>query len=152
MSKGHIRRSETVAATAATVFRFLTNLERIPEWDPGVSRVCSMTHGPLRRGSVIRHVIERDGESIHMDDEIIDYDPPWRLALRSVHGTLNTMTYTLSAEGERLTRLDVVLGYELPDAPPEAPVSDDLIRQGMQDALGHALRRLKEAIEREVPA
>ncbi|HVB96111.1 MAG TPA: SRPBCC family protein [Chloroflexota bacterium] len=152
MSKGQIRRSETVAAAAATVFRFLTDLERTPEWDPGVTSVRSMTRGPLRRGSIIRQTVERDGESTHMDDEVTDYDPPWRLAIRSVHGTLNTITYTLSEEEERITRLEVTLSYDLPDAPADSPVSNGMVRQGMHDALGHALRTLKDTIEREPSA
>ncbi|HUX88998.1 MAG TPA: SRPBCC family protein [Chloroflexota bacterium] len=149
MSKGQIRRSETVDAPAATVFRFLTDLERTPEWDPGVTQVRSMTRGPLRHGSIIRQTVERDGESTQMDDEVIDFDPPWRLAIRSVHGALNTISYALSEEADQVTRLEVTVSYELPDAPNDSPLSNGMIRQGMHDALGHALRRLKDAIERE---
>ena len=149
MSRGQVRLSQTIAASPEVVFAYLTNLERSPEWDPTVTRVTQMTRGPLRKGTVLRGTVEVDGETVHVDDEVTELDPPWRFAIRSVQGGVDGIAYSLSRDDEDKTRLDAVLSYDLPDPPPGAQRDAASLRQELANGLSGSLLAFKTLIERE---
>lgn len=150
MSKGRIRLSERVAARPEVVFAVLTDLERSPEWDPRVTQVKQMTRGPLRTGVILRGILAMGDETYHLDDEVTDYDPPWRFGLRSVQGGGDAISYSLSEEADQTTRLDVTLFYDLPDPPPALGFDDEAVQRQVREGLQQSLRRLKDLVEREV--
>lgn len=152
MSRGLVRLSQTIAASPEVVFAYLTNLERSPEWDPAVKQVTPMTRGPLRKGAVLRGTIEVDGETYHADDEVAEFDPPWRFAIRSVQGGADGIAYALSLDDEGRTRLDATLSYDLPDPPPGVGRDAASLRQELIDGLSRSLLALKTLIEREAAA
>ena len=149
MSKGRIRLSASIHATAELIFRFVTDPRRTPEWDPRVTRVTQMTRGALRPGVILRSTLLVDGESAHLDDEVTVYEPPTRFGLQSVLGATNAVTFTLSEDDEDLTRVDVSLAYDLPDPPADANLDEAGLRQAISNALTHSLELLKDLVERE---
>jgi uncharacterized protein YndB with AHSA1/START domain len=138
----------TVAASAEDVFRLLTSLEETPKWDPRVLKVTQMTRGALRTGVILRSTLQIDGESVHLDDEITDFEPPSRFGLRSVLGATNAVTYTLSEEDTDVTRISVNLAYELPDPPPNTKLDDNELRETIAHAVDHSLTLFQELVER----
>ena len=149
MSRGRIRLQRTINAPVTMVFRFLTDLERTPEWDTRVERVTQMTRGPLRTGVILRSTLEVDGERVHFDDEVTDFEPHMRFGLRSVLGNTNAVTYSIEENDEGTTRVDVAMLFDLPDPPPEAGLDDDALKAAVTIALGGALDLLQDIIERE---
>jgi uncharacterized protein YndB with AHSA1/START domain len=149
VTKGRIHLSATIRAPPETIFRFVTDPRRTPEWDPRVERVTQMTRGALRPGVILRSTLIVDGESFNLDDEVTDYEPPTRFGLRSVLGTTNAVTYTLSEGDANLTHVDVALAYDLPDPPPGASLDEGGLRQAIANALTSSLDLLKDLVERE---
>jgi uncharacterized membrane protein len=146
VSRGRVRLGERIKASPETIFVFLTDLRRVPEWDTRVESVTQMTRGALRPGVILRTTLLVAGERVHADDEITDFDPPTRLGLRSVLGGTDEVSYTLSEEEDGFTRVDVVLAYDLV-LPADAGVEEASVRQSIETALRQVLRRLKELIE-----
>jgi hypothetical protein len=107
-----------------------------------------MTRGPLRTGVILRSTLLIDGESVHLDDEITDFDPPNRFGLRSVQGATNAVTYTLSEVDRGQTSIAVNLAYDLPDPPPDARLPDSELQATIARAIEHSLALFKELVER----
>ena len=149
MSRGRIRLHREIRATAADVFRALTDLERTPEWDTRVQKVTQMTRGPLRPGVILRSTLIVDGETTHLDDEITDFDPPTRFGLRSVHGNTNAVTYSLVEDESDLTQVDVSLTYDLPEPPPELQLDEAALQAAITAALDQALDLLRDLVEKD---
>ncbi len=64
------------------VFRYVTDVDRIPEWiGVAVSRE-KLTDGPLGQGTRIRAVDRFMGRRMEFDEEIVSFEPPDRWALR----------------------------------------------------------------------
>jgi len=131
------------------VFSLLINLDRSPEWDPRVAMVRQMTRGPLRVGVILRATLEMAGETYHLDDEVTDYEPPWRFGLRSIQGGTDAISYSLSEEDDRTTLLDVTLFYDLPDPPPSLGFDEQTLQKQIADGVAQSLRRLKSLVEQE---
>jgi uncharacterized membrane protein len=148
MSRGRIHLTLTVAANAAAIFDFLTDLSRAPEWDSRVVRVAAKTRGPLRPGSILRSTVEVEGEIAQLDDEITELSPPTRLGLRSVHGATNSVSYELIQDRPGATRLEVDLAYELA-IPPNSPLDEIKLRESIAAGLAQSLQRMKDIVERE---
>jgi hypothetical protein len=100
---------------------------------------------------ILRSTLVVDGKPTHVDDEITDFDPPNRLGLRSVLGDTNAVTYILAEDEDRLTQVDVILSYDLPDPPPDVQLDDDAVRSTIAGALEESLDRLKKLVEAEAP-
>jgi hypothetical protein len=107
-----------------------------------------MTRGALRPGVILRSTLQIDGESVHLDDEITDFDPPNRFGLRSVLGATNAVTYTVNEEDFSRTRLTVNLAYELPDPPPDANLDENELRDTIARAVDHSLTLFQALVER----
>ncbi len=149
MSRGRVRLQRTIRAPAATIFQYLTDVDRTPEWDSRVVKVTQMTRGPLRTGAILRSTLVVDGESVHFDDEVTDFDPPSRFGLRSVLGSTSAATYSLLEEDSERTRVDVLLSYDLPEPPDGVSLGEEGVRSAIAAGLDHALDLLQGIIERE---
>jgi len=92
-----------IARPAATVFEYLADVEKLPEWQ--ASAVESRADGPLVKGSRIterRRLFGRDVETVL---EVTAYAPPARLTLRSLDGPVRfTVDHRLEEAGG-VTRL-----------------------------------------------
>jgi uncharacterized protein YndB with AHSA1/START domain len=82
------------------VFAYLTDVERLPEWQASVSEVHA--DGPVGAGSRFRDVREFMGRRAASTLEVSTYEPPRRFSLRVVEGPIQyEIDHTLEEVGDR---------------------------------------------------
>jgi len=94
-----------IARSAHDVFAYLTDVEKLPEWQASV--VTARADGPLRKGS---RIVERRsllGHEAETELEVTAFEPGRRFALRTVRGTVDlTIDHDLEEAGGE-TRLHI---------------------------------------------
>ena len=73
-----------VARPPDEVFAFLTDLEKLPEWQG--SAIESRAEGPLREGARIHERRSLFGREAETELEVTAYEPGRRLTLRTIRG------------------------------------------------------------------
>jgi uncharacterized protein YndB with AHSA1/START domain len=68
------------------VFAYLVDVERLPEWQAGVSEVRA--DGPIEQGARFRDVREFMGRRASSTLEVTAFEPPRRFAVRVVDGPI----------------------------------------------------------------
>jgi carbon monoxide dehydrogenase subunit G len=87
-----------VARPPEDVFEFLSDIERLPEWQ--TSAVEAHTDGPLAEGSRVAEKRRLLGREVDTELEVVAFEPPRRLMLRSLGGPVNFMVdHELVAQG-----------------------------------------------------
>jgi uncharacterized protein YndB with AHSA1/START domain len=87
---------------AAEVFDYLTDAERLPEWQSGVLEAHWL--GEPAEGTHVREVRRFLGRRLEIEQEVTAYEPGRRFGLRSVAGPFPlSADMTLAAEGEGTT-------------------------------------------------
>ena len=124
------------------VFAFLTNVDRMPEWQG--SAVSATSDGPVGKGARISQTRQFRGRELQIVQEVTEYDPPHRFDIRSVEGPIPfSVSHTLEPSGGG-TRLEVVS-----EAKPKGVMR--LAAGGVAKALEADVRRdfqrLKELLE-----
>jgi uncharacterized protein YndB with AHSA1/START domain len=76
-----------VARPPEDVFELLSDIERLPEWQ--ASAVEAHTQGPLAEGSRITEKRRVLGREVDTELEVVAFEPPRRLTLRSLGGPVN---------------------------------------------------------------
>ena len=147
----HVRMTEHFEAPIDEVFNLLMNIERWPEWMPGLVEVKQVT-GPLDKvGTRIQEVMRVMGRKIESWDEVVEVDRPrlWKIA--TPEGAMKgTATYRLLPAG---TGTDFVGEgeYELPMGV-LGEVADRLfLDKAMERQMRHALENFKAVVEAKVP-
>jgi hypothetical protein len=88
------------------VFAELADFSTTERWDPGVVSARRLDEGPLRIGSTF-HVVSRfAGRNVPLDYEIVQFDEPNAVTLRTETGTLvgvDTMIFRTTATGTVIT-------------------------------------------------
>jgi carbon monoxide dehydrogenase subunit G len=80
------------------VFELLSDIERLPEWQ--VSAIEAHADGPLAEGSRVTEKRRLLGRELDTELEVVAYDPPKRLTLRSLGGPVNfTVDHELVTQG-----------------------------------------------------
>jgi uncharacterized protein YndB with AHSA1/START domain len=94
-----------IARSAEDVFAYLTDVEKLPEWQASV--VSSRATAPLEQGSRIVEQRALLGHEAETELEVTSYEPVRRFALRTIRGPVNlTIDHELEdSAGE--TRLHV---------------------------------------------
>jgi carbon monoxide dehydrogenase subunit G len=106
----HIELTVEIARTPVEVFALLSDVERLPEWQ--TSAVEAHTEGPLAQGSHITEKRRLLGREVDSELEVIAYEPPKRLTLRSLGGPVRfTVDHELVGQGGG-TRLTLVAEAE----------------------------------------
>jgi carbon monoxide dehydrogenase subunit G len=99
-----------IARKPEDVFALLSDIERLPEWQ--TSAVEAHTEGPLAQGSRITEKRRLVGREVDSELEVVAYEPPKRLILRSLGGPVKfTVDHELAAQGEG-TRLTLIAEAE----------------------------------------
>jgi len=86
------------------VFELLTDIGRLPEWQ--TSAIEAHSDGPLEQGSRVIEKRRLLGREVDSELEVVAYEPPTRLPLRSLGGPVNfTVDHELAAKdgGTKLT-------------------------------------------------
>jgi uncharacterized protein YndB with AHSA1/START domain len=90
-----VERSATIPAPAAEVFAYLSDLDRLSEWQAGVVSARRTSPGEMGAGATALVVREVMGNRVEAPLTITEYDPPRRLAIGSevsgvkAHATLD---------------------------------------------------------------
>jgi carbon monoxide dehydrogenase subunit G len=87
-----------IARPPEDVFELLSDIERLSEWQ--ASAVEAHTNGPLAEGSRVAEKRRLLGREVDTELEVIAFEPPRRLTLRSLGGPVNfTVDHELVARG-----------------------------------------------------
>lgn len=99
-----------IARAPDDVFGLLSDIERLPEWQ--ASALEAHADGPLGEGSRVTEKRRFLGREVDSELEVVAYEPPQRLTLRSLGGPVDfTVDHQLAAQG-RGTQLKVVAEAE----------------------------------------
>ena len=101
-----IEHSLEISRPPEEVFAFLVDLDRLPDWQS--SAIEAGSDGPLELGSLVHEKRHFLGRELSDELEVVAFDPPRRLTLRSQGGPLKlTVDHELESNGAG-TRLTVV--------------------------------------------
>ena len=132
-----IRVSKVIKASPERVFRFMTNLERFSEFDPGITKVTITSTIKEGVGVKSHWILDREGKHNEWDEEIVEWIPydcyMYRVTTKDKE-YLGIHLFEPSNGGTKNTFIVIPL-HQHPNA--------DWYRTGMQGLLDHA----KENIE-----
>jgi uncharacterized protein YndB with AHSA1/START domain len=131
-----------IACPAADVFAYLTNVEKLPEWQR--SAVKSRSDGPLAEGSRITERRRLFGHEAETELEVTAYEPPERLTLRALDGPVRfTVDHRLDEE-DGATRLHLVC-----EAKPGGMLrfAGPVVERRAREEFRRDFERLKEILE-----
>lgn len=101
-----IERSARINAAPDHLFGYLSDLERLPEWQSGVVGAGRTSPGDLAVGSTATVTRELMGQRIEAPLRISEHEPPGRLAVESVVSGVHALaTFDLVAVGDSATDL-----------------------------------------------
>jgi uncharacterized protein YndB with AHSA1/START domain len=125
------------------VFAFLTDLDRLPEWQG--SAVESRVEGELVMGARIHERRRVMGRDLANELEVVEYEPPRRLALKALSGPDRfTIDHRLAEEAGG-TRLDVLAEGK---AGGFMKFGEPLLARRAEEEMRADFERLKELLER----
>ncbi len=78
-----IERTAEIDVPIEQLFAFVSDPNRLPEWQTGISTARQLTPGPMREGTLTHVVRELMGQRIEVDLRTTEYEPPSRFSLDS---------------------------------------------------------------------
>ncbi|MEP7081569.1 MAG: SRPBCC family protein [Chloroflexota bacterium] len=78
-----VERKATIAAPPDEVFAYVSDLEKLSEWQAGVVSASRTSDGPMRVGATALVTREIMGNRVEAPLTVTEYDPPRRLAIGS---------------------------------------------------------------------
>jgi carbon monoxide dehydrogenase subunit G len=86
-----------IARTREDVFELLSDIERLPEWQ--TSAIEAHSDGPIGEGSRVTEKRRLLGRELDTKLEVVAFEPPKRLTLRSLGGPVDfTVDHELAAQ------------------------------------------------------
>jgi uncharacterized protein YndB with AHSA1/START domain len=82
----HVDRAVTVDRPPATVFDYLSDLEHFASWQPAIERVEQLDPGAVGPGTRFRLVLRAPTGRIDALGEVVAFERPALLAIRSLNG------------------------------------------------------------------
>jgi len=98
--------TEVILSPAQVVWQVLTDPERMPIWQPGLTNVSVAGSGTLREGIILRGYARRYDPGLYHEDKIIRLTPEKNLTLMRIKSEQNTMIRDYSQEYELKKLLD----------------------------------------------
>jgi uncharacterized membrane protein len=133
-----------IARPPAEVFAYLTDLDKLPEWQQSILEIRREDDGPLEAGARFIEVRRVAGRRIESTIEVAALEPQREFALRVVEGPVpGTVRHLLEADGPA-TRLTVV--GELTGGGLRSLAGPLLERAAKRETVAD-LRRLKQVLE-----
>jgi uncharacterized protein YndB with AHSA1/START domain len=134
-----------VARPVHEVFAYVTDLERLEEWQPNVVSVTKETDGPMGEGTRLREVRRGPfGRNIEAIVEISAYEPNRRFDLRIVSGPLPIDGSHEFHETDGGTRIDFVAQGQPTGL---TRLLEPFLRGAMKRQFGSYYERLKDVLE-----
>jgi uncharacterized protein YndB with AHSA1/START domain len=135
----------TIDRSPHEVFSAVTDLHRLPDWQPAVVGVELLGDGPLRAGSRLRDVRQVRSKRLEQIVEIAAFEPRRRFGMRIVEGPLpvhGDLTFSPIDGGG--TRLNV---HAFGRANGALRLLQPLLTLGLKREFRSQYRRLKELVE-----
>jgi carbon monoxide dehydrogenase subunit G len=100
-----IRTSVVIDRDPATVFAFVSDFRNEAKYQPSISAVEKITDGPIGPGTQFRTRVELPNGPFEGVDEIVDYQPPYRVTSRvanALRSNVGVLTLEAVPQGTRL--------------------------------------------------
>jgi uncharacterized protein YndB with AHSA1/START domain len=101
-----------VERPAEEVFAYLTDLERVPEWQTNVLFLQLQSPGGLRTGAKLVELRKFLGRKVESVVEVTAYEPPYRYTIAAQAGPIPFEISNVLSESEGGTRIDAVVEGE----------------------------------------
>jgi len=142
-----IERSIEVFASPEEVFRYLRELERMPEWMPSCKSHRITSERRYGVGVTSHCVMDHSGRTIEWDSVITEWEENRRLTWHCEEPTKNDGTFLLEPT-ERGTKVTFIMNYELPYSVLGMIIDRLKVSKEIERDIAEALSRLKEKVER----
>jgi carbon monoxide dehydrogenase subunit G len=137
-----IEHSLEISRPPEEVFALLVDLDRLPNWQS--SAIEAGSDGPLELGSLVHEKRRFLGRELADELEVVAFDPPRRLTLRSQGGPLKlTVDHELESNGAG-TRLTVVASGKPSGV---MKFASPMIERTAREEIRGDFTRLKELLE-----
>lgn len=139
----------TINRPRQEVADFATNPHNDPVWIGGISQARLLSEPPVAVGTQVERVASFLGRRIEYVNEVVDYEPGARLAMRSVKGPFPmAITYSFDdGDGGTLTSIRVQ-----GDASGFFRLASPLLALAVHRSITRDLRALKRLLESKTPA
>jgi len=94
------------------VFAYLTDLERVPEWQTNVLFLQAQSPGGLRTGAQLVELRKFLGRKVESVVEVTEYEPPHRYTIKVQSGPIPFEISNVLSESDGGTRIDAVVEGE----------------------------------------
>lgn len=78
-----VERRARIGAPPQAVFAYISDLDKLPDWQSGVVRAERTSEGEMRPGATARVVRQMMGQQLEAPLTVSEYDPPRRLVIGS---------------------------------------------------------------------
>ncbi len=144
----HVERSIDIQASPQTVFKTLTDLDRLPNWSTVTVSTHAVPDGDLKAGDTFRQTLRVLGRNIDCDWRVTEADAPDRIAYEATAaggGQLRMAQHVRGDEGG--SRVELTLDYELPGGFAGELADRAYVERRNEREAEHSLQNLKELIE-----
>ncbi len=145
-----IEQSIVIQASPAAVFNVIAHEpERMPEWWTALEIQQRVTPPPTAAGSIAHYVYNMLGMRIKGEHQVLVYEVPEHLVVRTVSGIDSMFDFSLAAQGEDATQLTVRVAYTLPGSVLGHLINRRTIEQENEQVVVESLNNLKTLVEAE---
>jgi len=135
----------SIRQTTEKVFSYLVDPEKLQRWAPFKS-LKVLTPGALGVGSRFMQSIDIIGKAIESEVEVIDYNEPTLLALKSITGPVNFVQRFRLTPMPEGTQLEAFMEGEPTGV---LKVAQPLLTPAVEKMLKDQVQKLKQAAEQE---
>ncbi len=146
-----IEQSILIQASPAAVFSVIAHEpERMPEWWTALEIQQRVTPPPTAAGSIAHYVYNMLGMRIKGEHQVLVYEPPRHLVVRTISGIDSMFDFSLTAPGDGdETQLIVRVAYTLPGSVLGHLINRRTIEQENEQVVVESLNNLKALVEAE---
>lgn len=144
----HIERTIEIDAPAERVYRYLTHLERLPDWSTITVATHDTPDGQLQTGQTFRQTLRVLGRDIDTEWRVTQAEPPHHIAYEATApgGGRLRMAQHVREQGPR-SRVELDLDYELPGGFAGEALDRAYVERRNEREAEHSLHNLKELVE-----
>ncbi len=146
-----IEQSILIQASPSAVFSVIAHEpERMPEWWTALEIQQRVTPPPTAVGSIAHYVYNMLGMRIKGEHQVLVYEAPRHLVVRTVSGIDSMFDFSLAALDGDETQLTMRVAYTLPGSVLGHLINRRTIEQQNEQVVAESLNNLKALVEAEV--
>jgi uncharacterized membrane protein len=127
------------------VYKYATDLNRLPEWGKGVIDCEIITDGPLEVGSIFIVKNDKGGRGQKFESKVITIEPNSEFSFQTGSGALG---YTSNRTFEKKDGKTFITERISPEISGLMKLATPLLRRFVRNSHYHSLLKLKEILER----